>query len=72
MSVGALSDTGCIALQPFATGGNWSYLDFLAVTGDLPYSWYKTTTKGQLFESLEVIKFFLQDYTVWHHSRSMF
>jgi hypothetical protein len=34
--------TGCMVLQPFATGGNRSYLEFLAVTSGLRYTWYIT------------------------------
>jgi hypothetical protein len=36
-SGGALSGMGCMVPQPFAAGGNWSYLEFWAITGD---PWY--------------------------------
>jgi hypothetical protein len=43
-SGGAISGTGCMVPQSFATGGNWSYPKFWAVTGDLRYPGYKTST----------------------------
>jgi hypothetical protein len=33
---------GCVVPQPFVGGGNWSYLDLWAVTGDPRYLGYKT------------------------------
>jgi hypothetical protein len=44
MSCGTVSGTGCLVLQPFATGGNQSYSDSWAVTGDQRYPGYKTLT----------------------------
>jgi hypothetical protein len=35
---------GCMAPQPFATGGNRSYLEFCAVTGDPYYLEYFAPT----------------------------
>jgi hypothetical protein len=32
-----------------------------------PRVWEEVTKKGQLFESLDVVKFFFQDYVVRHH-----
>jgi hypothetical protein len=35
---------GCMVPEPFATGVNWSYLDFWAITDNLQYPGYKTPT----------------------------
>jgi hypothetical protein len=32
----------CVVPQPFAVGGNWSYLELWVVTSDLQYLGYKT------------------------------
>jgi hypothetical protein len=39
-SGGAISDTGCMVPQPFITGGNRSYPEFWAVTGNPQYLRY--------------------------------
>jgi hypothetical protein len=41
-SDGAIPSMGCVVPQPFAAGGNRSYLDFSVVTGDRRYLGYKT------------------------------
>jgi hypothetical protein len=40
----AISDTWCMVPQPFVIGGNRSYLDFWAITGDPWYTGYETLT----------------------------
>jgi hypothetical protein len=40
----SLSGMGCLVPQQCVTRGNWSYLDFWVVTGDLRYPGYKTST----------------------------
>jgi hypothetical protein len=37
---------GCMIPQPFATRGNWLYLEFWAITGDPWYLGYYTPTKS--------------------------
>jgi hypothetical protein len=39
-SGGAISGMGCMVPQPFAAGGNRSYLEFWAITGGLRYPGY--------------------------------
>jgi hypothetical protein len=46
-SGGVISGMGCMAAQPFSTGGNQSYLDFWAITNDPRYPRYKTQTNFQ-------------------------
>jgi hypothetical protein len=43
-SGGAISGTECMVPEPFATGGNWSYLELWAVTSGSRYVGYKTLT----------------------------
>jgi hypothetical protein len=43
-SGGVISSMGCLVPQPFASGENWTYPDFWAVTGDLWYPGYKSPT----------------------------
>jgi hypothetical protein len=42
--------------QPFVAGGNWSYPDFWAVTGDPRYPGYKTLTIVWLHIIMESIQ----------------
>jgi hypothetical protein len=39
-SGGVISDMGCMVFQPFAAGGNQSYLEFLVITGHPQYRGY--------------------------------
>jgi hypothetical protein len=43
-SGGAVPSTACMVPQPFATSGNWLYMEFWAVTGNPWYMVYKTLT----------------------------
>jgi hypothetical protein len=43
---------GCMIFQPFATGGNQSYLKFWAKTGDLQYPGFFTLTRVILMMAL--------------------
>jgi hypothetical protein len=43
-SGGTILDMRCMIFQPFAAGGNRSYLDFWAITGNPRYLGYKTPT----------------------------
>jgi hypothetical protein len=36
-----VSSMGCMIPQPFAADGNWSYLNFWAITSDPRYQGYK-------------------------------
>jgi hypothetical protein len=41
-----VSGTGCLVPKPFAAEGNWSYLDFWAITDGPRYLGYKTWTSS--------------------------